>query len=91
MSPIATNLPSEVISALAEACGFRVVCDHAPDADEWTLSAGHGATHVQFVGTKQSVCAFLSGYAAMRIKAMQMLNDLDAAHKQVFLALQADL
>jgi len=66
----------------------RISTDHSPGADEWTLSSGHGMRHVQYVGTRQSVCAFLNGYAAMQMKTMQMLNDLDSAHRASMLAMR---
>ena len=85
MSKIENNLPPEVLTALAEACGFRLAFDRSPGTDEWTLSVGHGVKHVQYVGTRQSVCAFLTGYAAMRLQTKQILNDLDSAHRVLIL------
>lgn len=91
MSKIENNLPTEVLTALAKACGFSSAFDRSPGTDEWTLSAGHGATHVQHVGTRQSVCAFLTGYAAMQIKTTQILNDLDNANRRLILDMRARL
>lgn len=91
MSKIENNLPIEVLTALAEACGFRIALDHSPGANEWTLSHGHGATHVQHVGTRQDVCAFLTGYADMQLLTMQILNDLDNAHRRLILDMRARL
>jgi hypothetical protein len=85
MSKIENNMPTEVLVAVAKACGFSVVVDRSPGADEWTLSHGHGVTHVQHVGTRQDVCAFLTGYADMRLLTTQMLNDLDNAHRSLIL------
>ena len=85
MSRIENNLAAEVLTVLAEACGFCVAFDRSPGADEWTLSAGHGVKHVQYVGTRQSVCAFLTGYAAMQLQTTQILNDLDNAHRRLIL------
>ena len=83
IAKIDPDLPTVVLSTVAEACGFRIVYDHSPGADAWEISAGHGASHVQYVGTRQSVCAFLAGYAAMRLQTTQILNDLDAAHRRL--------
>jgi hypothetical protein len=75
------ELPVAVLDAIAHALGFRVFYDRREDVDEWTLSAGHGASHVQYVGTRKSICAFLAGYGAMRARAVQMLNDAERANK----------
>jgi hypothetical protein len=91
ISKIETNLPTEVLTALAEACGFRVVFDRSPGADEWTLSHGHGVSHVQHVGTRQAVCAFLTGHADMRLITVQILNDLDSAHRRLILDMRTRL
>ena len=85
MSNIENNMPTEVVVATAEACGLRISFDSSPGADEWTLSAGHGVRHVQYVGTRQSVCAFLNGYAAMLLQTTQILNDLDSANRRLIL------
>lgn len=85
MSKIENNLPTEVLTALAEACGFRIAFNRSPETDEWTLSHGHGPTCVQHVGTRQDVCAFLTGYADMRLQTTQILNDLDNAHRRLIL------
>lgn len=90
-SKIETSLPTEALTALAEACGFNVTVDRRPGTDEWTLSAGHGVKHVQYVGTRQSVCAFLTGYAAMRLQTAQILNDLDNAHRRLILDMRERL
>jgi hypothetical protein len=82
---IETEMPTEVLVALAEACGFRLASDRVSGADEWTLSAGHGADHVQYVGTRQSVCSFLSGHVAMQAQTTKILNDLDNAHRRLVL------
>ena len=80
---IDTDLPVDVLVLLAQACGFQVSYDRRPAADEWTLSAGHGIAHRQFTGTRQVVCAFLSGYAEMRIRATQALNEIEAAQRDL--------
>lgn len=79
------NVSTEVLSVLAKACGFRVAFDRSPGADEWELSAGHGENHVQYVGTRQGVSAFLTGYGAMQLQTRQILNDLDSAHRKILL------
>ena len=89
MSKIDDNLPTEVLTALAEALGFSVAFDRSPDTDKWTLSAGHGETYVQHVGTRQGVCAFLTGYAAMRLQTTQILNDFDNANRKLVLEMRA--
>ena len=91
MSKIENNLPTEVLTALAEALGFRVAFDRSPGTDEWTLSAGHGATYVHHVGTRQGVCAFLTGYGAMQLQTTQILNDLDNANRRLILDMRARL
>jgi len=95
MSKIEDNLPTEVLTALAEACGFQVVFDRAPGTDEWTLTAGRFAGplqyDVQYVGTRQSVCAFLTGYASMQLQTTQILNDLDRAHQGLILDMRERL
>lgn len=83
MSKIDTDLHPDVLSALAEGCGFRVSYDRTPGADAWTLSSGHGADHVQYAGTRQSTCAFLAGYAAMRVRARALLGELEEAHRRL--------
>jgi hypothetical protein len=91
MSKIEDNLPAEVLTALAEACGFCITYDRSPGVDEWTLSAGHGKTHVQHVGTRQGVCAFLSGFATMQLQTSQILNDLDSAYRGLILDMRSRL
>jgi hypothetical protein len=82
------NLPEVVLIALAEALGFRIAYARQPGVDEWTLSAGHGVNHVQYVGTRASVCAFLAGYAAMKLQTTQMLNDMDNAHRRMVIEMR---
>jgi hypothetical protein len=91
MSKIDDNLHIEVLSALAKACGFSVAYDRSPGADTWTLSAGHGDEHLQYVGTRQCVCAFLHGYAAMRLQTTQILNELDNAQRRQILDMRSRL
>lgn len=91
MSKIDDSLPTEVLSALAEACGFRLSHDTASGVDAWTLSHGHGPTHVQHVGTRQNVCAFLAGYADMQLQTAQLLNELDRSHRSLVLDLRTRL
>ncbi len=84
MSKIDDELPAEVLTALAAACGFRLSC--ALGGDEWTLSHPHGAIHVEpveHVGTRKAVCAFLTGYADMQLQTTQILNDLDSAQRKL--------
>ncbi len=88
---IETSVPVQILAALAEGCGFRSSYDRTPGADEWTLSAGHGDTHVQYVGTMQSVLAFLTGYAAMRMQTKQMLLDLSTTHERLILDMRTRL
>ena len=82
---IDADLPTEVIAAVAETCGFRVHYDRSPGTDEWTLSRGHGSTHVQHVGTRRDVCAFLTGYANMQIQTTKILSELEKAHRALIL------
>lgn len=91
MSKIETEFPTAVLTALAAACGFHLVFDHSPGVDEWTLSTGHGAKYYQYIGTRQSVCAFLAGYAAMQIQTTQVLNELNSAHQKLILDMRARL
>ncbi len=91
MSKIETDMPTDVLACVAEACGFRVAYDRRPDADEWTLSRGHGVKHIQHAGTRQSVCAFLNGYAAMQLQTTQILNDMDNAHRRLVLEMRERL
>lgn len=79
------------ISLLAEACGFRIASDRTPGADEWTLSTGHGASHVQYRGTRQDVCAFLVGYSTMQARATEMLRDLGERQQQLIDLMQRRL
>lgn len=80
---IDTDLPVVVLVAVAEACGLSVSWDRAPGADAWTLSAGHGDRRIDHVGTKQSVCAFLTGYAAMQQQTVQILNEFGSAQREL--------
>lgn len=91
MNKIDDNLPTNVLSALAEACGFHLSYSRAPGTDEWTLSHGHGASHVQHVGTRKSVCAFLTGYADMRLQTTQILNEMSNAHQKLVLTMKMRL
>lgn len=91
MPKIEADLPLTVLNALAKGCGFRITYDHSPGADEWTLSAGHGATHVQYVGTRRDICAFLSGYAAMRIQTTQILNEIDNETRKLIVDMRTRL
>lgn len=91
MSALRMDAPVEVIVALAEACGFRVVYDRTPGVDSWTLSSGHGLTHTQHSGTQRDILAFLYGYAAMQLKTTQMLNELDNAHRRLILEMRRRL
>jgi hypothetical protein len=89
------DLPTEVLIALAEGCGFRLAFDRAPGVDEWTLSssivAGPITVPLQHVGTRRSVCAFLIGYSSMRQKTSQILNDLERANQELVLRMRARL
>lgn len=87
---IDNNLPTEVLAALAKACGFRITFD-SPEAHEWTLSHEHVPTLVQHVGTRQDVCAFLTGYADMQLLTTQILNELDSANRNLILDMRARL
>lgn len=88
------DLPTEVLTALAEGCGFRLAFD-LPDGDKWTLStsivAGQITMPIQHVGTRRSVCAFLSGYSSMLLKTTQILNDLERANRKLLLDMRARL
>lgn len=90
-SKIDTDLHLDILSALAEGCGFRVSYDRTPGADAWTLSSGHGAGHVQYTGTRQSTCAFLTGYAAMRVRARALIAELEEAHRKLVAAAKHSL
>lgn len=91
MTKIDDNLPLEVLSLFAEALGFRLSFDHAPDADEWTASAGHGVTYVQYVGTRKSMCAFLTGYGAMRLQTAQIINEVEMANNALISAMRSKI
>jgi hypothetical protein len=91
VSKICTDLPSEVLAVLAKALGFRLSCSRAPDDDEWALSHGHGTTHIQHVGTRAAVCAFLTGYSAMQLHTTRILNELENAHKELILNMRSRL
>jgi hypothetical protein len=82
-SKIDNNLPTEAIVELAKACGFSVVFDRSPGADQWTLHRGHGALHVQRAGTRQDACAYLTGYADMLVTTGQILSDLDEEQRRL--------
>lgn len=88
------NLPTEVLTALAEGCGFRLAFD-LPDGNKWTLStsivAGQITVPLQHVGTRRSVCAFLIGYSSMRLQTTQILNDLDSANQKMILDMRERL
>jgi hypothetical protein len=83
MHKIDSELPTEVLVALAKACGFSLAYERSSGADEWTLSHGHGVSHVQHVGTRKDVCAFLIGYADMQLTTTQILNDVESAHRKL--------
>lgn len=89
------DLPTEVLVALAEGCGFRLASDRAPSADEWTLStsieAGPVTVPIQHVGTRRSVCAFLIGYSSMRLKTSQILNDFERSNQELVLHMRTRL
>ena len=95
MSKIDDNLPTEVLTALADACGFRIACDRTPGVDAWTLSqrlpAGTVTMHVEHVGTRQSVCAFLIGFSSMQLQTTQILNEIDGANRRLILDMMARL
>ena len=85
---IEEDLPLEVLEALARACGFHLSYDRSPDVDSWTLSHGHGRhrhepTHVDHVGTRRGVCAFLLGYADMQLQVTQALNEVESANRDL--------
>lgn len=86
MTKIDDNLHPSVLSAVAKSCGFSVAFDRRPNTDEWTLRAGHGASYVEYAGTRQSVCAFLAGYVTMRERTATMLNGLEDAHRGLITA-----
>lgn len=83
MPKIDGDLPTSVLNALAESFGFRLVYDRTPNTDEWILSAGHGALHVQHVGTRQNICAFLAGYASMHQHARGLLDTLNKLNREL--------
>lgn len=95
MSKIDDDLPAGVLTALAEACGFRITFDPSPDVDEWTLSgtlpAGLTTFDVQHVGTRRSACAFLIGYSTMRLQTAQILNELESGNRKLFLDMRERL
>lgn len=91
MNKIDDSLPTPVLSALAEACGFRLSHDVAPGVDAWTLSHDHGPSRIQHVGTRQNVCAFLAGYADMQLQTSQLFNELDKDHRSLVLDLRTRL
>ena len=84
--------PSDrTLSLLAEAILNPHASDRTPGADEWTLSTGHGASHAQYRGTRQDVCAFLVGYSTMQAKATEMLRDLGERQQQLIDLMQRRL
>lgn len=91
MRKINDDLPLDVLTALAEGYGFSVALSRPPDADEWVLTAGQGAKLVQHRGTRQSVCAFLTGYAAMLLQTTQILNEIDNGHRRIILGMRERL
>ena len=89
MSKIDDELPTEVLNALAVACGFHL--SSTPGVDEWTLSHPHGVIHtepVHHVGTRKAICAFLTGYADMQLQTTQILNDFDSAQRKLILEMR---
>lgn len=91
MTKIDVDVPISVIGALAEALGFRALYDRRDNVDEWTISKGHGTDHVQYVGTRASVSAFLQGYSAMSLATSQILNDLDNGNRRLIEAVREKL
>lgn len=93
MSKIDDNLPTEVLALLAKECGFSLAVSEG--AAEWKLSAKRKAGQTDFVveytGTRQSVCAFLTGYGAMHLVTTQLLNEIDSAHRELVLAMRSRL
>lgn len=83
MGYIRTELPPEVVVALASACGFKVSYERRPGEDKWVLSAGHGVKRVEHVGTKEVISAFLSGYASMQMQTTQILIDMEIANRKL--------
>jgi hypothetical protein len=82
---IQDDLPTDVLSRAASACGFRVAYSREPDLDEWSLSSGHGERHVEYVGTRRTICAFLVGFVASRDRAIELLKDLRDQQREAFL------
>lgn len=82
---IQDDLPTDVLSRAASACGFQVAYSREPDLDEWSLSSGHGETHVEYVGTRRTICAFLVGFVASRDRAIGLLKDLSDQQREAFL------
>lgn len=76
-------MSTEMLEALARSMGFRMEYDRTPGADRWTISAGHGESHVQYQGTKRAIAAFLHGYAAMRTNAMTEVANLEIEQRKV--------
>lgn len=79
MTHIDTNLPTEVLVAVAKECGFTLAFGPRPESYMWTLSSGHGINYEHHTGSRSDICAFLAGYTAMRVKAANVLRDADAA------------
>lgn len=80
-------LPEVVLDVLARACGFRLFYDRATDPPVYTLSARRDAGVVRYVvehaGTRESVCAFLAGYAAAQQVTSQILNEVEHANRKL--------
>lgn len=91
ISKIDTNIPFEVLTVLAEGCGFHLAFDHTPGTDVWTLSTKRGDKYIQHVGTKESVVGFLIGYAVMQLETKKILSDLDSAQHKLILDMQTRL
>ena len=83
MTKINIDLEPQVIRVVAEGCGFSVTPYSRLGEDEWKLFAGRGATYVEYVGTKQVICAFLQGYVEMKLQATMALQTLENVHARV--------
>lgn len=88
---IDTELPLEVLVALAKACGFSVHYDRTPGVDSWKVCHRHSPTNIEHVGTRQAICAFLTGYADMQMLTTQILNDVDNAGRRLVLEMRERL
>jgi len=82
---IKDHLPDAVLVALAKAVGFSVAVNL--DLDTLTLTRGDRS----FTGSLTSTCAFLQGYAAMRLEAVQALQDLERSSRDAFAAARSYL